>query len=1118
MSTGRMETMEPPESTSGAADVGPPDPEDPTRAPIEPEESGDSEDFAAFEQSEAELRDLGSPQPDGAELPVDDPDLLETEPETNEAELVAPPVVAVVVTSGAGEWLERALASLAAQDYPALSVLVLDNASEADPTARIAGQLPTAYVRRLPVDEGFAAAINETLATVEGATFLLFCHDDVVLDPDAVRVMVEEAYRSNAGIVGPKLVDYDHPEVLLEVGMTVDHYGVPFSAIEPGEIDQEQHDGVRDVFFVSHATMLVRADLFRELGGFDPKTAPGSDDIDLCWRARLAGARVLIVPASRVRHRRATALEERRTRRQSPAEARDATRGRVRLISKSYSGIALSWVLPSGFFLTLIEALGLATTRRVRHAFAVIAGWFPRRGGVRDVREARRATQKMRQVEDADIRDLMVRGSARFRSLLVQRLHAGDRLADASNRARERMANTSEQLRRAPAILGSVVAVLLAVGSRSLVLQTVPDIGTFQAWPGVGSMWSTFMSPWRYTMLGARAPATPAFGLMSALSTVLLGHEALARTVVVAGALPLGIWGAYRLVRALTGALLPAVVAATAYAANPVGRAAIGRGDLGPLVCFALAPFILLTLVRAVSGSAGPSWPDDESTKRAVTWRTSIRAVVVVGLLSAIAGSVWPPAILFAVLVALVFAISALFAWSDLRVLRGAGLALLGSIASVVLLSPWSWSLIGADTETLGLRERPPLSIGEVLRFDIGPARAGWITLGLLAAAAVPLVIASGPRLWWATRAWLLTLASFALVWLPTRLSATAAVPAPEGVLVPAALGLAVAAGLGVSALLDDMRRSRFGWRQVSAVAAAVGIALPLLAFGVDAGSGRWQLPSSDWPTAVSWMSDVPARGGFRVLWIGDPAALPVDGKIVDGIGYGLTRDGGGDARALWAATGSAADDGLGRALLVARGGDTARLGHLLAPLGVRYVVAVSQFAPDHGAVKPVDGVLADALGRQLDLSVSRVDDGAIVYANDAWIPRRAVVPTGTSVEATSGTGFGVVSASTAPAFAKGVVGPVHRSLAVGPGTLLWSEAADRGWHANAPGLDLVRSNAFAWTNAFALPAHASVGIHYEAGRTRGVLIWLEVVLWVAALAGWRRTRIRRTRHRAETT
>ena len=195
------------------------------------------------------------------------------------------------------------------------------------------------------------------------------------LDPDAVRVMVEEAYRSNAAIVGPKFVDYDHPEVLVEVGMAIDHYAVPFSVIEPGEIDQEQHDGVRDVFFVSHATMLVRADLFRELDGFDAATAPGSDDIDLCWRARLLGARVLVdaaqpgTPSARDRGRRTPDCGASR-----PQEARAATQARVRVLVKSYSAVALLWVLPSGFVLTLGEAVALALTGRWRHALAVVTG------------------------------------------------------------------------------------------------------------------------------------------------------------------------------------------------------------------------------------------------------------------------------------------------------------------------------------------------------------------------------------------------------------------------------------------------------------------------------------------------------------------------------------------------------------------------------------------------------------------------------------------------------------------------------------------------------------------------------------------------------------------------
>src|SRR5450432_2760192 len=86
MSTGRMETMEPPESTSGTTGL----------------EPGDFDDLAELAgPPETPLVDL----PEPAEAP--DP------------EIAAPPVVAIVVTSGAGPWLEAALASLAAQDYPA---------------------------------------------------------------------------------------------------------------------------------------------------------------------------------------------------------------------------------------------------------------------------------------------------------------------------------------------------------------------------------------------------------------------------------------------------------------------------------------------------------------------------------------------------------------------------------------------------------------------------------------------------------------------------------------------------------------------------------------------------------------------------------------------------------------------------------------------------------------------------------------------------------------------------------------------------------------------------------------------------------------------------------------
>src|SRR5580704_14073713 len=217
-------------------------------------------------------------------------------------ETIAPPVVAVIVTCNPGEWFEETLRAFADQDYPELSVLVLDAASSVDPTPRVARVLPGAFVRLLPVNKGFGATANEVLTMVEGASHLLICHDDVAPDPDAIHIMMEESFRSNAGVVAPKLVSWDDPTRLLHVGMAVDKGGAVVDRMEPGEIDHGQHDAVRDVFLAPGGCTLVRFDLFSELGGFDPEIFAMGEDLDLCWRAQILGARVVVAPGARVRH------------------------------------------------------------------------------------------------------------------------------------------------------------------------------------------------------------------------------------------------------------------------------------------------------------------------------------------------------------------------------------------------------------------------------------------------------------------------------------------------------------------------------------------------------------------------------------------------------------------------------------------------------------------------------------------------------------------------------------------------------------------------------------------------------------------------------------------------
>jgi GT2 family glycosyltransferase len=172
-----------------------------------------------------------------------------------------------------GDWFTESLRGLSQQTYESLQALVLVTGEESDPSARaildtIATELPAAVVRFLGGNPGFAASCNSVLNLVQGDSgFFCFMHDDVALAPDAISLLVEELYRSNAGAVGPKLTYWDNPKMIQSVGVDVDRFGVELPIADDGELDQEQHDAVRDVFKLSSACMLVRADLFRTVKG-----------------------------------------------------------------------------------------------------------------------------------------------------------------------------------------------------------------------------------------------------------------------------------------------------------------------------------------------------------------------------------------------------------------------------------------------------------------------------------------------------------------------------------------------------------------------------------------------------------------------------------------------------------------------------------------------------------------------------------------------------------------------------------------------------------------------------------------------------------------------------------
>ena len=177
---------------------------------------------------------------------------------------------------------------------------------------------------------------------------------------------------------------------------------------------------------------------------------------------------------------------------------------------------------------------------------------------------------------------------------------------------------------------------------------------------------------------------------------------------------------------------------------------------------------------------------------------------------------------------------------------------------------------------------------------------------------------------------------------------------APDVLLAFAAAALAGCVALGAVAFEMDLRSERFGWRQalsLGAGAVIAAIALPVIGAATD---GRWNMPSTDLARSVAWMEPEIEAGAFRVLWLGDPAVLPLDSwRFQEGVGYATSRNGAPDGTDLLPGRPSAATKTIADVLRVAQDGGTARLGRLLAPMAVRYIVVPTQTAPGTRSRRP---------------------------------------------------------------------------------------------------------------------------------------------------------------------
>jgi GT2 family glycosyltransferase len=236
---------------------------------------------------------------------------------------------------------------------------------------------------------GFAAGSNLGAQESTGDV-LVFLNPDTVVAPGAIAQLARTLEDSSIAIAMARLRLLDEPEKLNASGVDVHVSGIGWAAGygEPADSVSE----VGEVPSASGSAMAIRAETFRTLGGFAEELFMYLEDLELGWRARLAGYRVVVDPAADVFHE----YEYGRNARKSYF----LERNRLIFCLSAYSGRQLLLLSPV-LLATELGMVSLAVKERWFRDKVAGWGWLVRNGKL--VRRRRRATQSLRRVRDRDL-------------------------------------------------------------------------------------------------------------------------------------------------------------------------------------------------------------------------------------------------------------------------------------------------------------------------------------------------------------------------------------------------------------------------------------------------------------------------------------------------------------------------------------------------------------------------------------------------------------------------------------------------------------------------------------------------------------------------------------------
>ncbi len=217
--------------------------------------------------------------------------------------------IAVVILNWNGrEMMRQFLPSVVKGSQEEGCVIVADNGSTDGSLEMLTKEFPNVVQLPLPQNYGFAEGYNQAFKQIDAPYYLLLNSDVEVPDGWLTPLLAYMEAHPEVAVCQPKLLsqrDKSKFEYAGGSGGFIDRYGYPFCRgriFADVEEDKGQYDDVCSLLWATGAALLIRKDDWEKSGGLDGRFFAHMEEIDLCWRLRSRGRKVVCVPQSVAYH------------------------------------------------------------------------------------------------------------------------------------------------------------------------------------------------------------------------------------------------------------------------------------------------------------------------------------------------------------------------------------------------------------------------------------------------------------------------------------------------------------------------------------------------------------------------------------------------------------------------------------------------------------------------------------------------------------------------------------------------------------------------------------------------------------------------------------------------